>query len=48
MATRKFDLAITIALVPVLGTGLVLMNQLGRYLYYGVPQRCWSWTLTKC
>lgn len=37
MTTRKFDLAIAIALVPILGTGLVLMNQLGRFFYYGVP-----------
>lgn len=37
MTTGKFDLAIAVALVPVLGTGLVLMNQLGRYFFYGVP-----------
>lgn len=37
MNTRKFDLAVAIALVPILGTGLVLMNQLGRFFYYGVP-----------
>src|ERR1700741_5127663 len=37
MTKGKFDLAIAVALVPLLGTGLVLMNQLGRYLYYGVP-----------
>lgn len=37
MYKHKFDLALAIALVPVLGTGLVLMNQLGRYFYYGIP-----------
>lgn len=37
MKAPRFDLAIAIALVPVLGTGLVLMNQLGRFSYYGVP-----------
>lgn len=37
MSKRKLDLALAVALVPVLGTGLVLMNQLGRYFYYGVP-----------
>jgi hypothetical protein len=37
MMKGKFDLAIAVALVPVLGTGLVLMNQLGRYSYYGIP-----------
>ncbi|PZQ32501.1 MAG: hypothetical protein DI562_03340 [Stenotrophomonas acidaminiphila] len=37
MGARKFDLAIAIALVPILGTGLVLINQLGRLLFYGVP-----------
>jgi hypothetical protein len=34
---EKVDLALAVALVPVLGTGLVLVNQLGRYFYYGVP-----------
>jgi len=35
--TRKFDLAIAVALIPILGTGLVLMDQLGRFLFYGIP-----------
>lgn len=37
MERGKFDLAIAIALVPILGTGLVLINQLGRLMFYGVP-----------
>lgn len=35
--TRKFDLAIAVALIPILGTGLVLMDQLGRFFFYGIP-----------
>jgi len=37
MSRLRFDLAIAIALVPILGTGLVLMDQLGRFIFYGVP-----------
>lgn len=34
---KKFDLAVAVALIPILGTGLVLTDQLGRFLYYGIP-----------
>jgi hypothetical protein len=37
MEQNKFDLAIGVALIPVLGTGLVLINQVGRFLFYGIP-----------
>jgi hypothetical protein len=37
MEQSKFDLAIGVALIPLLGTGLVLSNQFGRLLYYGIP-----------
>lgn len=37
MRGGKFDLAIAIALTPIIGTGLVLTDQIGRLLFYGVP-----------
>lgn len=35
--TRKVDLAIAVALAPIIGSGVVLIYQLARFLFYVVP-----------